>query len=72
MKQNRNPSSGIRIKAYSTKEIAELYNVSGRTLTRWLVPFSEEIGQRRGHYFTPKQTRIIFEKIGLHEMIYLN
>ena len=72
MKQNRNPSSGIRIKAYSTKEIAVLYNGSGRTLTRWLVPFAEEIGQRRGHYFTPKQTRIIFEKIGLPEMIYLN
>jgi hypothetical protein len=37
MKQNKNSLTGIQIKAYSTKEIAELYNVSGRTLTRWLV-----------------------------------
>ncbi len=71
MNQNKN-SVGIRVKAYSTKEIASLYNVSGRTLTRWLVPFAGEIGQRRGHYFTPKQTKIIFEKIGLPEVIYLN
>lgn len=72
MKQNTNSGSAIQIKAYSTKEIAGLYNVSGRTLTRWLTPFTDEIGQRRGHYFTPKQTKIIFEKLGIPEMIYLN
>jgi transposase len=58
----------LRIKAYSMKEVANMYEVSGRTMRRWLTPFRTEIGQRRGRYFNPKQIRIIFDKLGIPEL----
>jgi uncharacterized protein YjcR len=55
----------VLIKAYSVKEIAGLYNISPKTLRRWLTPFAKEIGERKGHSYTPKQIRIIFEELGI-------
>ncbi len=69
MKQNENLVAKIQIKTYSNKEIAGLYEVSGRTLRRWLTPFKKDIGRRRGHYYNPKQIRVIFEKLGIPEVI---
>lgn len=58
----------IRIKAYTMQELAQLYQVNDRTIRRWLKPFRQEIGKREGHFFTLKQIRIIFEKIGEPEI----
>lgn len=69
MKPNEIKTVGIPIKAYSMKEIAELYDVSRGTMRSWLIPFKNEIGLRRGHYFNPKQMKVIFEKLGIPEII---
>ncbi|HSH66544.1 MAG TPA: hypothetical protein VLB84_12330 [Bacteroidia bacterium] len=55
----------IRLKAYSPREVAELYDISNRILKKWLVPFEDEIGARIGHYYSPKQMKVIFEKLGI-------
>lgn len=58
----------ILLKAYTLKEVAEIYQVSNRTMRRWLIPFKTEIEPRLGHYYCPKQVKIIFEKLGIPEI----
>lgn len=55
----------IEIKQYKLKELAHLYNnISTKTLKKWLEPFKEEIGERKGHYYSIPQVRVIFKKLG--------
>ncbi len=57
----------VKLKAYSTKEFAELYGVSEKKFRSWLTPFKNDIGQKVGWHYTPKQARIIFERVGIPE-----
>lgn len=52
--------------------MAGLYEISKKTLNKWLIPFEDEIGERRGHFYNPKQVGIIFDKLGLPDSINLN
>ena len=58
----------ILLKTCSLKEVAEIYQVGDRTMRRWLTPFKKDIGPRLGHYYSPKQMKIIFEKLGIPEI----
>lgn len=51
------------IKAMSKTELAKLYGVDPRTLSRWLIPFNDSIGKFTG-IFTPRQVKIIYHKLG--------
>ena len=53
-----------QLKAYSYKELATLYGISHRTLKNWLEPFTHDIGEKRGRYFTVKQMKVVFQKLG--------
>lgn len=72
MKQNQFKAPKIQLKAYSLSEVAVLYEVSGKTLNTWLKPFKKEIGQKLGRYYTPKQMRLIFERLGMPNSLFLN
>ena len=65
-KQNE-ADAKIKLKAYSTKELAELYEVSEKIFRTWLPPFENDIGKRIGHFYNPKQVKTIFEKVGFPE-----
>jgi hypothetical protein len=65
MKINENTSSKIRLRAYSVKEVAHMYGVSGKILKKWLDPLEKEIGQRNGHFYNPKQMKVIFDRYGI-------
>jgi hypothetical protein len=65
MKNEVDLSTKIQLKAYSPREVAELYDISNRILKKWLTPFENEIGPRIGHYYSPKQMMVIFEKLGI-------
>lgn len=54
----------VPIRPYSCKELIALYGISRKTLSRWLLPFEAEIGERQGHYYNVKQVTIIFDKLG--------
>ena len=56
--------SDARIKTYSKKQMADLYEVSVWILNKWTKPFSEAIGEYIGKCYTPNQVKIIFEKLG--------
>jgi DNA-binding transcriptional MerR regulator len=53
-----------KIKAYTPKELAGLYGVSIKTLRTWLLPHQKDVGDRRSKYYTARQVRIIFERLG--------
>lgn len=55
----------IYLKPYSLTELSRLYDVCVRTMKKWMIPFEEEVGAKRGRYFTISQVKIIFEKLGL-------
>jgi transposase len=51
------------VKAYSQKEIIALYGVSRKIFIKWLAPFTNDVGTLVGKIYTPKQVRIIFQKL---------
>lgn len=61
-------STKIEIKPYSKQELADLYQVSVRSIDTWLIPFKKDIGARAGRYYNPKQIRIIFDKLGFPDI----
>ncbi len=61
----------IQIKAYSKTELAELYNVSAKTLQTWLNALKKELGPRVGRFYTPKQIKIIFEELGIPDTAFI-
>ncbi|HMT36095.1 MAG TPA: DUF4248 domain-containing protein [Chitinophagaceae bacterium] len=52
------------VKAYSKKELAQLYCVSVKVLRTWLKPFKNTIGNYDGKMYTPKQIKTIFDCLG--------
>lgn len=59
------PSAAI--KPYTSKDLAMLYGVGKKTLSKWIEPFQEEVGQRHGRYYTIAQVKMIFDRIGSPE-----
>lgn len=55
----------VPVKPYSMKELAILYEVSPRTLRRWMIKIKPAIGERIGHYYMITQVSIIFDKLGV-------
>lgn len=54
-----------QIKPYKHKELADLYSVSKQTFTRWLLPFKDKIGERKGHFYSVEQVKTIFTLLGI-------
>ncbi len=72
MQQEQSKQIKVRLKAYTTKEFAEMYAVSEKIFRTWLTPFKNDIGKKAGRFYTPKQAQVIFEKVGIPEIINLN
>ena len=52
------------LRAYSPKEMRNLYGVSPRTFKKWTENFKNEIGEVKGKFYTVAQVKIIIEKLG--------
>ena len=65
-----NSTNTIEIKAYSISELARMYGISNKTINRWMKPHTHLLGKREGRYYTARQVRIIFTKLGLPGKIY--
>ena len=53
------------IRSYTFKQLTVILGVPARTLRRWLKLIESETGPRIGHFYTPRQVRIIFERLAL-------
>ena len=56
--------SGFHIQPYTQKELAACYGCSVRTLNKWLQQMQKDLGPRIGHFYSPKQVRVIVERLG--------
>jgi hypothetical protein len=60
-----NPSNGTApIKAYTAKQLAEMNGVSDKIFTGWVEDIADELGAKKGHYFSIRQVEIIFKHYG--------
>lgn len=53
------------IKPYTMKELCNIYQISDKTLRKWLLPFAGEIGKRNGNIYTVAQVQVIFKNLGV-------
>jgi len=56
--------SGFTIQPYTLKQLAALYRCTERTLNKWLKQLKKDLGPRVGHFYNPKQVRVIVERLG--------
>ena len=45
-------------------QLASSYNVSKKVMSNWIKPFEDQVGERIGRLYTPKQVETIFEVLG--------
>jgi hypothetical protein len=57
-----------KVKPYSIKELAELYEVDPKTFRKWLEPFCDELEEKKGWYYSIPQVEIIFFILGVPTM----
>ncbi len=57
----------IVYKSTSKKILAQAYNVTDKTLGRWLSPHNQKIGTYRSRCYTPKQIETIVSLLGMPE-----
>lgn len=53
----------VKLKPYTLTELSEIYDICPRTLKKWLKPLEQEIGDKRGRFFTIPQVKIIFHNL---------
>jgi hypothetical protein len=56
--------SGFAIQCYTQKELASLYRCSTKTFRNWLLRQKVNLGPRIGRCYSPKQVRVIVERLG--------
>jgi len=72
MKEQVLAAPSIQVKAYSKTEIAELYKLSMKSITKWLAQIEKELGPRIGRFYSPKQVEIIFKEYGIPKVMHDN
>ena len=61
----KNPDNPYpKLKPYSDKELSVLYTICPRTLKKWLAPHLEDLGPRRGRFYTIVQVKKIVDWFG--------
>ena len=55
----------FNIQSYTQKELAVHYSCSVKTFKKWLYHLEQELGPRVGHFYNPRQVKIIVEQLGM-------
>lgn len=55
----------LKLKPYTKKELASIYQISVRCLTSWIQRIKPEVGPKQGKYYTIRQVKIILDHLGL-------
>lgn len=53
------------VRPYTLIEIARIYGVHYKTMSKWIKPFAEEVGRKNGRMYSVAQVRIILDKLGI-------
>ena len=53
------------LRAYTPKEMRNLYGVSSHIFKKWIEDFHDEIGELKANSYTIAQVKIIIDKLGV-------
>ena len=65
MEQLKTVSTVKKLKFYTKKELALMYETSPKTFSRWLKPHESLIGDKIGRYYSITQVKAIFQSLGM-------
>lgn len=65
MEQLKTVSTIKKIRFYTKRELAEMYETTPKTFTRWLIPHEHLIGKKVGRSYSIAQVKVIFQVLGL-------
>lgn len=63
--QKEKPKQTVLVKPYTVTELARIYGVCRETLQKWIDEFKEEVGEKKGRYYTIPQVKIIFKNLSV-------
>ena len=53
----------ILVRPYTIKELAKIYQVSIPTMRKWINELKNEIGEKKGWFYSIRQVKIIFDNL---------
>ena len=54
----------IKLRPYTVLDLAKMYEVSDKTMKKWIKPFEVEVGEKNGYFYSIAQVQTIFQKLG--------
>ena len=54
----------IKLRPYTVLDLAKMYEVSDKTMKKWIKPFENAVGEKNGYFYSIAQVKMIFEKLG--------
>jgi len=61
----------IKVKPYTLKELAAIYEMNYRTFKRhYITPVLEELGQKKGRYYSISQVEFLFKNYKLPRLMH--
>lgn len=61
--QEQQPKMQVPVKPYTLTELSKIYGVCTRTLKKWINEFKNEVGEKKGRYYTIPQVKVIFQNL---------
>ena len=61
----------FKLKPYTAKQLADMYEVSLNTFKKWLKKHEDAIGPKVGHYYSIRQVQVIISRLGFPRLIKL-
>lgn len=65
MEQLKTINKITKLRFYTKKELAEMYETTPKTFTRWIKPHEHLIGKKIGRSYSIAQVKIIFQALGM-------
>lgn len=54
----------IKLRPYTVLDLSRMYEVSAKTMKKWIRPFEAEVGTKNGYFYSIAQVQVIFQKLG--------
>ncbi len=62
---NKTEEGKFVLRAYTPKEMRNLYGVSSHIFKKWIEDFQDDIGELKANSYTIAQVKIITDKLGV-------
>jgi len=63
IQEKQQPKKEAQVKPYTLTELSQIYGVCTRTLKKWINEFKDEVGAKKGRFYTIPQVKTIFKNL---------